>query len=347
LKNSHSCCEPEEKKKYVWYRDKLTITFLALVLVLSLSTFIPFLKPFQDAFWHYTKMIWWALALGLFLGGIMDYYIPQEYISKHLGRQKKRTIFYAVGLGLLMSACSHGILALSMELHKKGAGGPAVISFLLASPWTNLPVTLMLIGFFGWKGLLIIFSALLVALTTGFIFQFLDHKGWIEKNRHTVPVEENFSVIKDIQKRWGKYHFTWEDARRDAEGIVKGMWRLSEMVLWWILIGFILTSVISAYVPSHWVQNFLGPNFLGLLMTLFFAVILEVCSEGTAPLAFEIYRQTHAFGNSFVFLMAGVATDYTEVGLVWMNLGPRTALWMIGICVPQILFLGWLYNVLF
>jgi hypothetical protein len=42
--------------------------------------------------------------------------------------------------------------------------------------------------------------------------------------------------------------------------------------------------------------------------------------------------------------MAGVATDYTEVGLVWMNLGKRTALWMIAICVPQILLLGWVFN---
>jgi len=79
------------------------------------------------------------VALGLVLGGIVDYYVPREYISKILSRPKKRTVIYATGLGILASACSHGILALSMELHKKGASGPAVVSFLLASPWANLP----------------------------------------------------------------------------------------------------------------------------------------------------------------------------------------------------------------
>jgi uncharacterized membrane protein YraQ (UPF0718 family) len=143
------------------------------------------------------------------------------------------------------------------------------------------------------------------------------------------------------------YHFTFKGFLQDLRGICRGMWELSHMVLWWILMGFILASLASAYIPPHIFQKFLGPTLIGLLITLAFAAILEVCSEGTAPLSFEIYRQTGAFGNSFVFLMAGVATDYTEVGLVWMNLGKKTALWMIVICVPQILLLGWLFNLIF
>lgn len=342
----HSCCH-ESPKKWVWYKDRLLVTLAGLGLFLFFGTFVPLLKPFNLAFWHYTRMVWWAIALGLILGGVMDYYIPQTYISKFLAQKRKRTIFYSVGLGFLMSACSHGILALSMELHKKGAGGPAVVSFLLASPWTNLPVTLLLIGFFGMKGILIIISALIVALSTGLIFQKLETLGWIEKNPHSVSVEEDFSVREDIKKRWQAWHFSAAEFQSTIFGISRGVWQLSEMVLWWILIGFTLTGLVAAYVPPSFFHHFLGPSFSGLLGTLFFAIILEVCSEGTAPLAFEIYRQTGAFGNGFVFLMAGVATDYTEIGLIWTNLGKKTAFWMIGICVPQILFLGWIFNALF
>jgi uncharacterized membrane protein YraQ (UPF0718 family) len=70
-----------------------------------------------------------------------------------------------------------------------------------------------------------------------------------------------------------------------------------------------------------------------------------VCSEGSSPLAFEIYSQSGAFGNSFTFLMAGVATDYTEIGLIWSNIGKKAALWLPIITVPQILVLGYLFNV--
>ncbi|MCK5261263.1 MAG: hypothetical protein KAJ44_03710, partial [Thermoplasmatales archaeon] len=88
------------------------------------------------------------------------------------------------------------------------------------------------------------------------------------------------------------------------------------------------------------------PTVMGLLVTLFFATIIEVCSEGSSPLAFEIFNQTGAFGNSFTFLMAGVATDYTEIGLIWHNIGKKAALWLPIITVPQVLILGYLFNTL-
>jgi hypothetical protein len=92
---------------------------------------------------------------------------------------------------------------------------------------------------------------------------------------------------------------------------------------------------------------YMGPSILGLLVTLFFATIIEVCSEGSSPLAFEIYNQTHAFGNSVTFLMAGVATDVTEIGLIWNNIGRRAAIWLPIITVPQVLLVGYLFNIFF
>jgi hypothetical protein len=83
---------------------------------------------------------------------------------------------------------------------------------------------------------------------------------------------------------------------------------------------------------------------LGLVVTLIFATIIEVCSEGSSPLAFEIYNQSGAFGNSFVFLLSGVATDYTEIGLIWSNIGKKAALWLPIITVPQVLILGYIFN---
>ncbi|MCX6667453.1 MAG: ATPase, partial [Euryarchaeota archaeon] len=66
---------------------------------------------------------------------------------------------------------------------------------------------------------------------------------------------------------------------------------------------------------------------------------------GSSPLAFEIYNQTHAFGNSVTFLMAGVATDYTEFGLIWSNIGRKAAIWLPIITVPQVLLVGYLFNI--
>jgi hypothetical protein len=64
------------------------------------------------------------------------------------------------------------------------------------------------------------------------------------------------------------------DLNRSAKGVAIGFVSLANMVLWWILIGILAASII------------------------------EVCSEGTSPLAFEIFNKTAALGNPFVFLMA-------------------------------------------
>ena len=285
--------------------------------------------------------------LGLILGGLVDRFVPKQYVIQLLSSHQKRTVFYASALGFLMSACSHGILALSMELHKKGASGPAVISFLLASPWANLPITFLLVGFFGGRGFLIILAALFVSFSTGLALQVLDRKGWIEKNKNQIPAQADFSIRKDLARRMKHYRFSLPLMLQDIQGITKGIFALADMMMSWVLIGMILASAASAFIPGEIFHKFLGPSVLGLLATLGLATILEVCSEGTAPLAFEIYRQTGALGNTFVFLMGGVVTDITEVGLVWHNLGKKTAFWMLVISIPQVFIVGYIFNSLF
>jgi hypothetical protein len=205
----------------------------------------------------------------------------------------------------------------------------------------------MLIAFFGLKALYIVFAAIIIAIITGLIYQLLESRGLIESNENIVDTREEFSIIKDIRKRFSSYVLSSTQLKEDIKGVYNGAISLGNMVLWWILIGLGLASLVSAYVPQGIFQNYMGPTVAGMLVTLAVATVLEVCSEGTAPLAFEIYRQTAALGNAFVFLMAGVVTDYTEIGLLYFNVGKRVAIWLPIITVPQVLALGFLANLIF
>jgi uncharacterized protein len=336
-----SCCHQDHQS---FFKSKLFfVSIVVVVLVLFSYVLVP-LEPFRKVLFHYLGSIWWAVFLGLFLGGIIEYYIPREYISKVLARKSPLTILNAVLLGFLMSACSHGILALSIQLHKKGASNPAVVSFLLASPWANFAVTMMLLSLFGLKGLLIIIAAVIIAINTGFIFLFLEKKGWIEQNKNSLSVAQDYSIIDDFRLRLSNYKFNRDSMVADFKGVAKGMLDLAEMVLGWIVLGVLLASLAGAFIPVHFFHKFMGPTLTGLLVTLVLATIIEVCSEGSSPLAFEIYRQSQALGNSFVFLMAGVVTDYTEIGLLWSNVGRKVALWMPLVSVPQVIALGYIFN---
>ncbi|UCD13997.1 MAG: permease [Thermoplasmatales archaeon] len=349
-----------EKEKYCpscavkagapWYKEKLFIVTPVIVILLILGYFIEPLNPFYNAFLDYLKLIWWAILIGFLIGGIIDYFIPRQYIEKYLSRHRKRTILYSIIFGFFMSACSHGILAIAIELYKKGANTSSVIAFLLASPWANLPITILLFGFFGLKAVYIVVSALIIATITGIIYQHLERRELVEcahcKVGEDKPVLTDFSIIRDIKRRWKEYEFTAKNNIDAVKGTIRGSWALTKMVMWWLLIGMIMASFARGYIPHDYFQQYMGPTLLGLLVTLFFATIIEVCSEGSSPLAFEIFNQTGAFGNSFTFLMAGVATDVTEIGLIWSNIGRKAAIWLPIITVPQILILGYLFNLL-
>lgn len=327
-----SCCHTPPPGEPLGVSRNLKIS-LALLLCLVVVSFLPSLEALNLSLLGYLKLLAAPLVAGFLLGGAIDYFVPQGFIYKHLGRTGKSSLFYALAGGFLMSSCSHGILAIAIQIYKKGAGIPAVITFLLASPWANLPVTILLVSFFGWKGVLFIVTAGFIAILTGFIFGMLERGGYVEKNDFIDSGEGyEWERIKNFS------------LRESVPGVLRGSLNLSNMVLWWLIIGLVAAVLIDVYVPGEFFMQYLGPNTSGLLLTLVGATVIEVCSEGSSLIAFEIYDKVGSFGNPFVFLMAGVVTDYTEIGLLWTNIGRKTAILLPVITVPQVLFFGFLYN---
>ena len=87
---------------------------------------------------------------------------------------------------------------------------------------------------------------------------------------------------------------------------------------------------------------------MGLALTVLAATVIEVCSEGSTPIAADLLTRGQAPGNSFAFLMAGVATDYTEI----MVLRETTKSWRIAlllplVTLPQVIVVAVLLNVSF
>jgi uncharacterized membrane protein YraQ (UPF0718 family) len=333
MENTASCCNHEKKP---WYKEPL---FLVLTVIAGLVGFhfvllyfgIGILTPVFARFLGYLSLTWWAILLGLLIGGLVDILIPEQLMVNLLSRGKK-SIFIAVLLGFLASACSHGILAIAVSLYKKGASSAATLAFLLAAPWANFALTVLLFSLFGLNALFIIFGAIIIATISGLIFQVLEQKGIIEGRKNNTVSEKQ------------KVHFVWPGWKNTVKGVVLESWMLSKMVVWWILIGFLVASFLGTYVPEDIFHQFFGPSILGLLATLIVASIIEVCSEGSAPMAFELFQRTGAFGNAFVFLQAGVVTDFTEIGIIASNIGKKAAVALILVGTPQILLLGYLLN---
>ncbi|MEN9974619.1 MAG: hypothetical protein RLZZ282_625 [Verrucomicrobiota bacterium] len=285
---------------------------------------------------------WWGVLIGIVAVALIGR-LPRELVAAVLGRGGSVSgLFRAVGAGVVLDLCNHGILMVGMSLYQRGASLGQTLAFLIASPWNSLSLTLILAALIGWKWMLLfIFLSMVVALVTGWIADRLVAAGKIPPNPNAVDLPRGYrvgpalaGVLKSLKPGITNY------SRLAREGLAG-----SRMVLRWILFGFVLTGLVRAWVPELIYQHYFGPTMAGLFLTLFVTTLLEVCSEGSSPIAADLLTRAHAPGNAFVFLMAGAATDYTEVASLRQTTGSwKATLALPLISTPQVLLIGGLIH---
>jgi uncharacterized membrane protein YraQ (UPF0718 family) len=283
---------------------------------------------------------WWGLLFGVVAVALIGR-LPRELVAAVLGRGGSVSgLFRAVAAGVLLDLCNHGILMVGMGLYKRGVSLGQTIAFLIASPWNSLSLTLILAALIGWKWVLIFIAlSMVVALITGWIADRLVDAGKIPANPNTVSLPDGYRIgpaVRGVLRSLKPGRENYLHLAREGLGG-------SKMILRWIFFGFVLTAAIRAFVPEESFQHFFGPTIIGLFLTLLATTMLEVCSEGSSPIAADLLTRAHAPGNAFVFLMAGAATDYTEI----MSLKETTRSWKATLALPlistpQVILIGWL-----
>ncbi len=326
--------------------DGLLYGGLAIIAVAFIVHFagldVSYLTPFAHALVTLMTTMWWGIALGIVAVGLMGR-VPREYFMALLGPGDKVAGLWRAALaGLLLDLCSHGILMVGARLYERGASLAQLMTFLIASPWNSLSLTLILIALIGlpWT-LAFIAGSVVIAFVTGFVFMLLEKKGKLPANPHTVALPADFDIKADARARLKSFRFT---PRWLGLTLRDGL-KESVMVMRWLFFGAILASLIRAFVPTEMLGAYFGPTIMGLFLTLLVTTIVEVCSEGSTPIGAELVTRAGAPGNGFTFLMAGVATDYTEIMVLrGLTRSWKAALLLPLVSVPQILLLGWIFN---
>jgi len=286
--------------------------------------------------------MWWGLLVGVLFVGLLAR-VPRDLVMALLGRHGGfGGMLRATGAGVLLDLCSHGILAVGMKLYERGATPGQVMAFLLASPWNSFSLTLILIALMG-LGWTLVFVALsvVIGLSTGLIFDALVAAGRLPPN----PWREQLAEQRPIAEHWRELRAQMQFSLAGARGVLLDGFSGARIVIRWALFGVLLASALRAAMPNELFGAYFGPTLMGLWLTLLAATVIEVCSEGSTPIAADLLNRAGAPGNAFTFLMAGVATDYTEI----MSLRDTTGSWRLAlflplVCVPQVLLLGWFLN---
>lgn len=348
-----SCCHKEEHNHGHHHKKRFDfILWSSLIAVVILYTLnfqfaeqakeIEWLKVLSESVYDLMNTIWWGLLIGLFMVAMLSK-IPKEFVISILGTGKGfQGIIRATLGGVLLDLCSHGILMVGAKLYERGATAGQVIAFLVASPWNSFSLTLVLIALIGLKWTLaFIFLSMAIAIITGVLFDYFVNKGTLPNNPNKIDLPNDFRFWKEAKKKFSATKF---NISLFNDMLITGI-KESRMVLKWILFGVVLAGLVRAFVDTSTFETYFGPTLAGLGLTILVATILEVCSEGSTPIAADILTRAKAPGNSFTFLMTGVSTDYTEI----MILKDTAKSWKFAfflplITLPQVILVGWAIN---
>lgn len=354
---SSACCAPEPaategdaaSKPSGTRRDWLftgsatlvIVGYLAHLLLDALSMEVVVVGNFAMGVHHIINTIWWGMLLGVFMVGLLSR-VPREFVIATLGPPGAVGIARATLAGVLLDLCSHGILMVAAKLYERGASTGQVIAFLVASPWNSFSLTLILIAMvgIGWTAAFVALSAV-VAFVSGLIFEALVRGGRFAPNPNTIDLPHDFHFWTETKNSLRQT--SWRPSMLWST-LVNGF-RQSRMVMRWILFGVVLAAVVRTMFDTTTFATLFGPTIGGLALTLLGATVLEVCSEGSAPIAGDLFGRAHAPGNAFAFLMGGVSTDYTELLVLREMTGSwRFALMLPLVSLPQIVLLAVILN---
>lgn len=344
-KEVKTCCdEAPEKRDLLFIISSLLIVIFYFLHVSSFPTAFEsqYVESFANSIYTFINTMTLGIVIGIIFIGLLGQ-IPREFIIALLGRNCGfGGVVRATFAGVLLDLCSHGILMVGSKLYERGASLGQVMAFLIASPWNSISLTLILWALIGFKWMMtFLLASMCIGIISGCIFEFLVNINKLPTNPNRVSIDDDFKLLPEAKMALKGFNlsFSWL-----YKTLIQGI-KDSRMVMRWIFFGIILAASIRTFVSLELFQTYFGPTLVGLGLTLVVATILEVCSEGTIPIAADLLTRANSPGNSFTFLMAGVATDYTEI----MVLKEVTGKWVIPlylplVTLPQILLLAYVFN---
>ncbi len=336
------CCDVPRRRDYLFWGSLAVVAVAYPIGAVMHHESDSAIGTFTGGIFELFNQMWWGIAIGVLFVGILGR-MPRELVMGVLGRDGGlSSLFRATLAGVFLDLCSHGILAVGMKLYERGASAGQVMAFLLASPWNSFSLTLILVGLIGvgWTLLFVVLS-LVIGIVTGTVFDALVRRGQLPANpwKDTLGEEQPPGVL------WREFRKTLNFSATGTLQLLREGFAGSRVVIRWSLFGLVLAGLIRALVPEDAFAAWFGATMGGLWLTLLATTVIEVCSEGSTPIAADLMNRAAAPGNSFTFLMAGVATDYTEV----MSIRDTTKSWKIAlflplVTVPQVVLIGAILN---
>ncbi len=260
------------------------------------------------------------LLLGFTVAGLLSVLISPRWVERHLGDRGFGQVFKASLFGVPLPLCSCGVIPVGASLRQHGAGKGATTAFLLSTPQTgvdSIAVTYALLGPF------LAVVRPVAALLTGFLGGSLVYA--LDRNDDEQPVEETPAATCSSSSDCCEEA---DEPRKKTlfDGLTYGLVTLPRDIGRALIIGILLSGVISALIEPRALEAYLGGGIWPMLVAMAVGIPLYVCATASTPIALSLIHAGLSPGAALVFLITGPATNGATITTLWRVLGRRSVL---------------------
>ena len=258
------------------------------------------------------------LLLGFTVAGLLSVMISPRWVERHLGDRGLGQVFKASLFGVPLPLCSCGVIPVGASLRQHGAGKGATTAFMLSTPQTgvdSIAVTYALLGPF------LAVVRPIAALLTGFLGGSLVYA--FDRNDDEAPVDE---LPKTECSSGSDCCEDDEEPRKKTlfDGLTYGLVTLPRDIGRALIIGILLSGVISALIEPRALEAALGSGIWPMLVAMAVGIPLYVCATASTPIALSLIQAGLSPGAALVFLITGPATNGATLTTLWRVLGRRS-----------------------
>jgi uncharacterized membrane protein YraQ (UPF0718 family) len=320
-----------------------------ITLLVFSAGIVPGLKP--EVFWRHVysnlafvaKNVWSLLPFFLLSVGISAWVTVSGFadrIKAVFNRREKIAIAGAAIVGATIPLCSCGIIPLIAAMLASGVPLGPVMALWVSSPLMDPSMFVLTAGVLGMNyAVARLITAVVMGAGAGYLIYFLTSAGMLNNQLHGLSLKQSACC--------GSAEAPDEGASRSRfwRNFWPQAWTVTLFLGKWLLIAFMLESVIVHYVDPKWISAVLGSDqFFSIPLATAIGIPVYTSGVGAIPIVKGLLSNGMSHGAALAFLVAGPVTTIPAMTAVFALVKRQTFAIYLCVGIGGSLIAGYVYQ---
>lgn len=342
VQTSSACCAPQHPTSSFWSKlDKPLLS--AALIVAAIALFLPHRLVGALSFTGQSLL---GIAPWLTLSVLFAAYAKASHADALVARaftgSPARMVLLASLFGALSPFCSCGVVPVIAGLLGAGVPLAAVMAFWMSSPLMDPEMFALTAASLGMEFAVVkTMAAIGIGLFSGAVTHLLVARGIVSAALKTAPSGCSSNKTVSVAPQWNVLRQSASRAAFIASAASNGWFLLR-----WMVIAFLLESLMVAYLPAEKVVGMLGQNAAAMPLAVLIGIPAYLNGYAALPLVRGLLDLGMNPAVGLAFLVGGGVSSIPAATAVWALVRPRVFLLYLGLAVVGALGVGYAYSAL-